>query len=206
MKYTCECGKEFSNPQQFNGHKSHCKVHAEACDKLADYIERNKTITKAATLAHSAKLKEVKLEEQQRWVDEQHVCEHCGKIMLTKYGSGRFCSRACANSRTFSDYTKKRIQQTCLSHSVTTEERQQAYQANPNKCVVCGEVLPFEKRFRKTCSKECLSAFREKLKGDYALWLANNPQHGMPRGNYKYGYYQDIWCDSSWELAFLVYH
>ena len=27
--YICECGKEFDNPQKFNGHKQGCKVHIE---------------------------------------------------------------------------------------------------------------------------------------------------------------------------------
>lgn len=25
--YKCECGKEFDNPQKFNGHKSQCTTH-----------------------------------------------------------------------------------------------------------------------------------------------------------------------------------
>ena len=32
--YLCECGKEFTTPNSFNGHKSHCKVHLEFCGKL----------------------------------------------------------------------------------------------------------------------------------------------------------------------------
>lgn len=27
QKYICECGRDFDNPQSFNGHKSHCIVH-----------------------------------------------------------------------------------------------------------------------------------------------------------------------------------
>ena len=27
MNFKCECGKEFSNPQSFAGHKTHCKQH-----------------------------------------------------------------------------------------------------------------------------------------------------------------------------------
>lgn len=38
-KYVCECGKEFINPQSFNGHKSHCSVHLTLCDKL--YVKEN---------------------------------------------------------------------------------------------------------------------------------------------------------------------
>lgn len=43
-KYFCECGKEFNDPQKFNGHKSHCKIHMEACGKTYDM---NIRVTKA---------------------------------------------------------------------------------------------------------------------------------------------------------------
>ena len=32
-KYICECGREFISSQSFNGHKSNCKIHAEAIGK-----------------------------------------------------------------------------------------------------------------------------------------------------------------------------
>ena len=38
-----------------------------------------------------------------------YTCEKCGKITEEKFGSGRFCSRACANTRTHSAETKERI-------------------------------------------------------------------------------------------------
>jgi hypothetical protein len=38
-----------------------------------------------------------------------YTCEKCGKVTEEKFGSGRFCSRACANTRTHSAETKERI-------------------------------------------------------------------------------------------------
>lgn len=40
-----------------------------------------------------------------------YICEHCGKIVedKDKFGSGRFCSRTCANSHKHSDETKNKI-------------------------------------------------------------------------------------------------
>lgn len=40
-----------------------------------------------------------------------YTCEKCGKITEERFGSGRFCSRACANTRTHSAETKERIRQ-----------------------------------------------------------------------------------------------
>lgn len=34
-----------------------------------------------------------------------YICENCGKLATEKYGSGRFCSRTCANTHKHSDET-----------------------------------------------------------------------------------------------------
>ena len=33
MSYKCKCGREFENPQAYNGHKSHCKPHMDFLGK-----------------------------------------------------------------------------------------------------------------------------------------------------------------------------
>ena len=38
-----------------------------------------------------------------------YICEKCGKIVNEKFGSGRFCSRACANSRPHTEEQKQNI-------------------------------------------------------------------------------------------------
>lgn len=38
-----------------------------------------------------------------------YICEKCGKEVTNKYGSGRFCSKSCANSRTHSKETREKI-------------------------------------------------------------------------------------------------
>lgn len=37
-----------------------------------------------------------------------YYCSKCGKAVYEKYGSGKFCSRKCANSRTFSKETNEK--------------------------------------------------------------------------------------------------
>lgn len=101
--YTCICGKTFDNPQKFNGHKSNCIIHKKA---KGNYEERQQQIcqlNRANNQKKSERCKEQKTKDLQQWILEQHTCEKCGKIMTEKYGSGRFCSKSCANSRTFSE-------------------------------------------------------------------------------------------------------
>ena len=105
-KYICECGREFTNAQSYNGHLSRCKVHLGE-DR---YNERNKKLFEANAEAGkrlSEKLQAKKVKKQvaelAQWVSEKHICEHCGKVMTEKFATGRFCSRACANSREQTD-------------------------------------------------------------------------------------------------------
>ena len=44
------------------------------------------------------------------------ICENCGKEIDGSFGSGRFCSRSCANSRSHSEATKKKISAGVLRH------------------------------------------------------------------------------------------
>lgn len=96
-KYVCECGKEFDNPQKFNGHKSHCKIHLGS--KYEKILANDIINITKATKVRSERIKIKKQQELQKWISEHHTCEKCGKIMTEKFGSGRFCSRSCANSK-----------------------------------------------------------------------------------------------------------
>lgn len=104
--YTCICGKQWDNPQSFNGHKSHCKEHQlnkhGSLDNLyQNYSQKNEKLSKFYK-EKSEKLKKEKDKlheiELKKWVKEKHLCEKCGKIMREQYGSKRFCSPECARS------------------------------------------------------------------------------------------------------------
>ena len=129
------------------------------------------------------------------WLAEKHVCSTCGKVMTTFYGSGKFCSRACANSRTHSEDTKSKIAGT------QAKLMRQQYEAVPKKCTVCDGNIPYEKRHRQTCSKACYRAL-------VALKAKANGLGGLTNGcgTYsKHGKYKGIKCDSTYELVFLIY-
>lgn len=200
-KYVCECGKEFDNPQAFNGHKSHCKIHQELKHGSLDYLEEvNKIRQKKQSTTLKTKNKQNKSKELQNWILEKHVCETCGKVMIEKYGSGRFCSKSCASSKLQSIKSKAKISNSINSSikfkSAIKSRRDtyiKQYYLSPNLCKYCGKPLPYELRNRNTCSDECLKI---------ALSTPNN----SPRPQFMFGTYKGIKCDSSWELAFLVYN
>lgn len=212
--YTCECGRTFSSSQAYNGHKSHCTIHLSYTNRLD--VRKHIDATngeKSGKKLHSDYISR-KEAELATWLANNPTCERCGKIMTEYYGSGRFCSRFCANSKKHSDKTKQKISYAIQNslHNFNNNgsymlkmKRIAEYNEIPNICKVCGSSLPYDKRYNKTCSVEC------KIKLLHDISSVSVEKHGgnMNTAGFKShraGSYKGIHCDSSWELAFLVYH
>ena len=76
--FKCECGKEFTNPQSFNGHKSNCRIHLEAKGiKYEEWLlmKRNQRKLAGKTSSKNAELR--KLKAISKWIShaEQKRCK-----------------------------------------------------------------------------------------------------------------------------------
>lgn len=211
--FKCVCGRVFENPQSFNGHKSHCAQHLESTGRLhvrqqVDQANKNK-ISKTLRDKALAKNKEC----QTIWENEKHVCERCGKIMKVKYGSGRFCSKKCANSKKHTEITKQKMRAATLEivnqglhrGKIMHDEAVNKYNNSPKLCEVCGKELPYNKRENQTCSQQCYLRLLKAKSTDAAKRSGGNLNPCGVRGTAKYGTYKGIHCDSSWELAYVIY-
>lgn len=131
------------------------------------------------------------------------VCENLFSIETTQknFDRGHYtkhCSRSCANKRIHSNETKNKI-----SKSVKDFFKEKNSYNKPDKqyfCKVCGKMFTEnDKRNCKGtlyCSKECKHYFLSKNTGGY--------RKGSGIG--KKGWYKGFYCDSTWELAFVIYH
>lgn len=166
--YTCSCGKVCTNAQSFNGHKSHCKVHRLAKGGTANYEQYLSQQAYTSSLARAAKKRKIEEAEklaQITWAAAQHSCERCGEVMLTKYGSGRFCSAFCARSRVKSAETKQKISAS-LSQTLLATAPLRA--SNKRVCSICNKNNI--KNYNKTgVCKECLNTTPEGFKIKQAL-------------------------------------
>ena len=139
----------------------------------------------------------------------KRICPKCGKefiVVGTQHEFDRdklrrFCCRACANSRNHNEETRVK----------TSTKLKDYYKTHDNStmiktyyCKQCGAPFTMKDRRdtggRSYCSSEC----RE-------LWLKTNLysklggyREGSGRSNS--GWYKGIYCSSTWELAFLIYH
>jgi len=109
-----------------------------------------------------------------------------------KYGIRKFCSRKCANSRgPRTEETKRKQSMSLVGRNVGGKL------ANPllkekRKCLGCDSKFEcYKKASKRWCSLKC----SKKLSGGY--------REGS--GNGKSGWYKGIFCNSSYELAWVVY-
>lgn len=209
MEYRCVCGKVFNSSQAFNSHRASCEAYLKSVEKWESRCLRIREGSRHANEVHKINNELRKKSKLERWVAEKHKCEHCGKIMTEKFGSGRFCSRACANSHKVSEETKQKIANSIAKSPLLYTEgghivQQQAinrYKASVKYCPICGNEIPYERRNFKTCSDNCYHALlSKKAKARGFGGLTNGC------GNYsKHGSYKGIHCDSTYELIYLVY-
>jgi very-short-patch-repair endonuclease/ribosomal protein S14 len=144
--YQCICGKTFTNSQSFNGHKSHCKIHRIAKggeDDYNAYLAKQAKASTAAQRVHKEISKVKRDTDLAIWLSAKPTCERCGMLMTEKFGSGRFCSRACANSRDHSEQSKQKIRD---SLNTTLVSRQKAPVRAKKACIICGVSI-------KSCNK-----------------------------------------------------
>lgn len=117
--YVCECGNTFYETSRYAAHARYCRIHAEVNNRDFDAEREARRIAlfergQEARAIQREKVLTKKKQELENWKHEQHTCEKCGKIMTEKFGSGRFCSKSCANGRPKSQAERNKIRQTLL--------------------------------------------------------------------------------------------
>lgn len=209
-EYICMCGREFDTGYQLAGHHSHCEIYLTHTGRL--HIRQNTDRLNGAKSSQTLKARhqKEKAKKLQDWIDSKPECETCGKIMTEKFGSGRFCSRRCSNTRTHSDESKAKIARKAkLNASKQAATRRikdiERYMQNPNRCKNCGAILQYDMRERKTCGEQCAKQLIGINSRNSAQRKGGNNNVQGVRGTAHYGTYNGIHCDSSFELAFVIY-
>lgn len=202
------CGREFEKSVSLAGHVSHCKENL------------NKKRTKEAYKKWSIHGLDVYKENRKKYKElhpEKYVineyrcnCEKCGKeyiVNITKeqFEKGNYkknCSRSCANGHRVSEETKQKISNGVKNFNKFNDKIARVTSKNivQYSCKVCGKTFT-KKDIRDVsgclyCSAECKHKYLSEHTGGY--------RKGAGHG--KSGWYKGIYCDSTWELAFVIYH
>ena len=203
--YKCECGREFTNSQSFNGHKSHCEVHQIKKYGSLEFVKKTTSLRKKSSdksrTENAKKRKEINL---QKWINEEHKCEICGKKMKVKYGSGRFCSAQCSHKRKLSEKSKTKIsiqmKNYYLEKNGLFNDPTKRYKY---KCSVCKKPLRINPK-----TKMCADCLYHSPEGKLKMKEINKNSGGLRKGSGigKHGWYKGYYCDSTWELAYVIYN
>lgn len=124
-------------------------------------------------------------------------CRHCDKEFFAKDKRTLFCSRSCSSS--FNNAGRKRTYESRLRTSISLR----AVLPSEKLCECCGNnfTTKTNKNTARYCSRSC--------------WAAANPRPSQAKagarrggsrqrsGRSKYGYFQNIWCQSTYEMAFV---
>jgi len=124
------------------------------------------------------------------------VCEKCNNEYDTIYGSGRFCSRNCANSRTWSSSDRKKKSESAKKSLRVQEALKKAIKKSPvnkvkleriiNVCNVCNGDIQTNVKRNQTYHKEC--------------WYSIAGGYRKGSGRSKGSYYREQWFDSDFEI------
>lgn len=199
-KHICPyCGKEFDKCVQLGGHVVWCRSNYNR-----NFDESRNKIVKSLNKRYQKN--EYKLN-----------CCVCGaeyKLLLTKhkFDTGKYrktCSDECAKKLTQLNMDikekNKKVSETAKRKATLPDnlEDLSKYPYIIKTCPTCGKLFHSP---RKYCSIACADIGRKK---NLSISLKNNPNAGGLRPNaikkHKSGWYHGIHCDSSWELAFVIY-
>lgn len=118
-------------------------------------------------------------------------CIRCNKEHDGTFGSGKYCSRSCANSRTFSEESKKKKSIANKGKTPSNKGKKLKLKRETSVCLQCGKDIYHFKSTPKKYHAEC--------------WLKSSGGQRKGSGTGKSGWYKGYWCDSSYELIWVIY-
>jgi hypothetical protein len=117
------------------------------------------------------------------------TCKKCSNEFEPSKGLVSYCSLKCRNSRTFSEEAK--LKKSKANKGNVPWNTGNFSKTIVSKCLYCGNDIVHwvstTKKYHAECWKQCAGGNRK----------------GSGRG--KHGWYKGIWCDSSYELAWVIY-
>ena len=219
-KYTCECGKEFTNRNIFAGHQLVCPAHLLAIGKLV--YHRCPTCGKEFTSAGLLKIHEythLTLEERRRITKprSKKQCPICGN-MIDSSNFQRHVNSCTGNIKTFYTLDHEGLEckfcgKVCKSRNALAQHELRCG-SNPDR--IQSNRSGFNSTGRPAWNKGLTAETDERVRKNVAAIKASYKNNPAPWNKYtfrprsakrcRYGTYKDYYCDSGWELAFLIYN
>lgn len=189
QQHICKyCGKIFETGQKLGSHYLHCDKNPSLPEiEQRRRQSRNKKISRTLNCVVCGKEYELVLTDKAYEVGKYKKC----------------CCKSCSNALTFKNKDKKEL------NEKRAEANKKFYKlTHLRTCCNCGIEYwdNTDYHSKKYCSEKCM---KEAKHNKLSIAAKRNNLGGLhPETThtfYKRGYYKGIHCDSSWELAFLIY-
>lgn len=193
--YKCKkCGEEFETSIALAGHHNSKHRDEKSKKRAAEKLSKSNTLERI-------KIKKQCLKCGTEFEVERNVHKD-GTIKIPKREK-TYCSPSCSHSHSFTEETREKISKG-LKGNIPWNKSKEA--CTKKYCKVCGKEVK-----HKNKTGYCLDCWRKSEK--YSLMCSRNAKNNGSGGyregsvkSYKSGRYDGIWFDSSWELAYYLYH
>ncbi len=128
------------------------------------------------------------------------TCKKCSTDFEPSKGLVSYCSLKCRNSRTFSEEAKLKKSVANKGNIKCATNKGKFGELNPN-----WKGVGIQSFICEYCKQPGTSKYRiQKFHAECWKKCCGGNKKGAGRG--KHGWYKGIWCDSSYELAWVIYH
>ncbi len=193
---------DFTKPKKY-----YCKIYGLSQNALRNRF-RNLGILDKFTTGRGDNMKILNAELQEEYYKNPKICKHCNKLIEYKKRDNNFCSHKCVRIYYFNNSTPEERKMSEEQKLILSKKSKEYWIKNPKpkiyitkKCEFCDkdfQVYKCHGNRRKFCSKKCSNIGSDNSnRGGYRGHAGNSG---------KFGWYKGYYCQSSWELAYVIYN
>lgn len=151
--------------------------------------------------SHQCQLTHMKQQKENKKLNTVYtlVCTRCGKEFTSNDKNRKTCSVKCAHSRVRTEQFKQKLSQKMKGYNNLHPQENHKIK---KICPICKkEFQVWESENKTYCSREC---YYNDHQHNFRKVGEGGLRKGSGRG--KKGWYKGYCCDSSWQLAFVIYN
>lgn len=139
-----------------------------------------------------------------KWTLSEFCCKSCSKKYAANVNKNEVRKKVSASLKKYHEQLTEGVYKK-MRQMLASKKRnklKEDYLKNPKICPICNNIIPYERKHCKTCSKECGRKAIVKTKLDKGYY--DDPNRHFVTS--KCGYYKGIYCGSTYELVYTIYN
>lgn len=181
---TCVCSECSTEFQKAEAEVNRSKTGNHFCSNICSNRHRSKT--------RANNLEKIRLE----YVNNPRTCEVCAKPLKWEQRNNKFCGHSC--SAAFTNTERGPMSQELKQKISSALKKSVPARIDTKNCLNCKSEFTVTRINRKKqfCCRKCADIGRD---------MSNNGGYREKGGRGKQGWYKGYYCNSSWELAWVIH-